>query len=347
MAFLQGLVSLYSPSCQEAAVAEYAVRFMRTAGYAAEIDAVGNVVGMRGDGARRLLLLGHIDTVPGEIPVRLSDDGTVLYGRGSVDAKGPFAALVGATARAALAQGWAVQVVGAVEEECATSAGARHIARTSPRPEAIVIGEPSGWDRFTLGYKGRLLVDYTLVQPMAHRAGPQAAACEAAVAYWQQVAAYAAAYNAGQERQFDKLDPSLRQINSSDDGLYETVTMGIGLRLPPGLDVDALQARLAEWAGPATVTMRGLEYPVSADRRNALTSAFLAAIRAEGGKGAFVYKTGTSDMNVLARVFDSPIVAYGPGDSSLDHTPDEHLDLAEYLRACRVVQGVVERLMRA
>jgi len=75
-----------------------------------------------------------------------------------------------------------------------------------------------------------------------------------------------------------------------------------------------------------------------------LTGAFLAAIRAEGGKGAFVVKTGTSDMNVLARHYDCPILAYGPGDSSLDHTPEERLDLDEYLRACRVVQGVIVRL---
>ena len=51
-----------------------------------------------------------------------------------------------------------------------------------------------------------------------------------------------------------------------------------------------------------------------------------------------------SDMNVLARHYDCPILAYGPGDSSLDHTPEERLDLDEYLRACRVVQGVIVRL---
>ena len=51
-------------------------------------------------------------------------------------------------------------------------------------------------------------------------------------------------------------------------------------------------------------------------------------------------------MNVLGAHCGCPIVAYGPGDSALDHTPDEHINLDEYLRACRVVQGVVERLGR-
>jgi LysW-gamma-L-lysine carboxypeptidase len=326
-------------------VAACLVRWMQALGYDdAQVDAVGNAVGVRGSGPRELLLLGHIDTVPGVIPVRVADG--ELHGRGAVDAKGPFAAFVVGVARAALAVGVTVRVVGAVEEECATSAGARHVARSYASPEAIIIGEPSSWDRLTLGYKGRLLVDYCLTQPMAHRAGQQETACEAAVAYWQQVVAYAAAFNADQERQFDRLDPSLRQIVSSDDGLFETVTMSIGLRLPPGLDVAALQAQVQAWAGAATVTTRGLELAVSAGRRNPLTSSFLAAIRAAGAKGAFVVKTGTSDMNVLARHFDCPIAAYGPGDSALDHTPEERINLDEYLRACRVVQGVVERLGR-
>ena len=57
----------------------------------AHVDEVGNAVGVRGSGAREVLLLGHIDTVPGVIPVRVADG--VLHGRGTVDAKGPFAAL--------------------------------------------------------------------------------------------------------------------------------------------------------------------------------------------------------------------------------------------------------------
>jgi LysW-gamma-L-lysine carboxypeptidase len=49
-------------------------------------------------------------------------------------------------------------------------------------------------------------------------------------------------------------------------------------------------------------------------------------------------------MNVVAPIWDCPIVAYGPGDSALDHTPDEHIDLDEYLRAIRVLTGTIERL---
>ena len=67
-------------------------------GFRTEIDGAGNAVGMIGDGPREIVLLGHIDTVPGAIPVRIEDG--VLYGRGAVDAKGPLATFVCAAARA-------------------------------------------------------------------------------------------------------------------------------------------------------------------------------------------------------------------------------------------------------
>ena len=49
-------------------------------------------------------------------------------------------------------------------------------------------------------------------------------------------------------------------------------------------------------------------------------------------------------MNVVGPIWQCPIVAYGPGDSSLDHTPDEHLVITEYLRAIDVLQCVLEEI---
>jgi LysW-gamma-L-lysine carboxypeptidase len=46
-------------------------------------------------------------------------------------------------------------------------------------------------------------------------------------------------------------------------------------------------------------------------------------------------------MNIVGPAWGCPIVAYGPGDSALDHTPDEHLDLAEYERAIDVLARVL------
>ena len=72
---------------------------------------------------RQLVLLGHMDTVPGEVP--LAREGDLLFGRGSVDAKGPLAAFIAAVARVGEQPDWTIAVVGAVEEEAPWPSGLR------------------------------------------------------------------------------------------------------------------------------------------------------------------------------------------------------------------------------
>jgi len=342
--FLRELVSIASPSTQEQAASAYLVEAMRGRDYdEAFVDEAGNAVGIWGRGARELVLLGHIDTVPGHIPVR--QEGDLLYGRGSVDAKGPLACFVSAVARLPKLDTCRLVVVGAVEEEAASSKGARHVIGRY-HPECFIIGEPSQWQAITLGYKGRLLVDYTLCRDMSHSAGQLASGPETAVGFWNALVQHTTAYNAGRAV-FDALDASLRSIQSSNDGLQEVVTQRIGLRLPLGYDTAALQTYLRDQAGEATLHFSGYEVAHKSDKRNPLVKNFLKAIREHGGEPKFKVKTGTSDMNVLAPHWRCPVVAYGPGDSALDHTPHEHISLQEYTRAINVLTRVLQLLVEA
>ena len=45
-------------------------------------------------------------------------------------------------------------------------------------------------------------------------------------------------------------------------------------------------------------------------------------------------------MNVVGPVWQCPILAYGPGDSSLDHTPHEQIELPEYLSKINFENGI-------
>lgn len=45
-------------------------------------------------------------------------------------------------------------------------------------------------------------------------------------------------------------------------------------------------------------------------------------------------------MNLYAGAWDCPMATYGPGDSELDHAPNEHLDLGEFERATSVLESV-------
>jgi len=114
---LTKLVSLPSPSEHEAKASAYLAGWLNAHGLKAHVDVAGNAVGVKGDGPQEILLLGHIDTFPGEVPVRR--EGNLLYGRGSVDAKGPLCTFAAAAAQVEVPAGWRITVVGAVEEECA------------------------------------------------------------------------------------------------------------------------------------------------------------------------------------------------------------------------------------
>jgi LysW-gamma-L-lysine carboxypeptidase len=52
----------------------------------------------------------------------------------------------------------------------------------------------------------------------------------------------------------------------------------------------------------------------------------------------------TGDMNILGNAMNLPIVTYGPGDGHLDHTPDEHIEVAEYLQAIDVYKDFLLKL---
>lgn len=341
---LRGMVEIESVSGDEGPVARWLVDRMARLGFDARVDGAGNAVGVRAgappdDGRwRDVVLLGHIDTVPGRIPVRLEDG--VLHGRGTVDAKGPFATFVAATARTTPAPGVRIHVIGAVEEEAATSKGARHVL-PGLAPELCLIGEPSGADALTLGYKGRVLFDATLRQPGGHSAGPVGSVAERACRWWGHVERHADAFNEGVDPLFDRLMPSLRSIATSSDGLYDEARLTCGFRLPPAFDVDALERALRSFDEEVALVRYG-EEPAWADGRSSpWARAFTRAWRKRGATPRFKRKTGTSDLNVLGPAWRCPIAAYGPGDSTLDHTPEERIEVAELLRAVEVLEDAL------
>ena len=355
-ALLTGMLATFTPSGAERPLAEWLCEQVRPLGFSAEVDAVGNFIATLpatvAVPAAPIILLGHMDTVPGEIAVRC--EGDILYGRGAVDAKGPLAAFIAATARAAndpTPRQRPIIIVGAVEEEAATSRGARAVLNQW-QPAFTVIGEPSGANAVTLGYKGRLLVTYRAEQAGAHTARPDETVCARGVAFWLAVQAAATDWNAAHVGQsgvpphFAALMPSLRAMRSGSDGFTDWCALEIGYRLPPDCDIPALQAWL-EAAAVTTgghVTCRGAEVAFHSPRSGPLVSAFVRALRAAELTPAFKLKTGTSDMNVVGPVWNCPILAYGPGDAALDHTPNEHITLSEYHQGIAVLAHVLVEL---
>ncbi len=344
VALLHNMLRIPSYSGEEGALARFLVEQARQMGLHAYVDEAGNFVASTHEtlDAPPIVLLGHMDTVRGDIPVRIEDG--LLYGRGAVDAKGPLAAFICATARVRSTLQRPVVIVGAVEEESATSRGARAVVERY-RPTACIIGEPSGSDAVTIGYKGRLLVECVATRSSSHSAGPLQSSSEVATAFWERVRRSAEEWNQrfAPNSAFAALLPSLRTVNSEHDGFEDRTRLFIGYRLPPNCDIAGLRAQLAQWASEADIQLSfsGEEAAFQSTRTTPLARSFSVALRAQGVQPIFKYKTGTSDMNVVGPTWGQNIVAYGPGDSRLDHTPQEHIRIAEYNAGIDVLSAVL------
>jgi len=336
---LDGMLRIPSETGDEDRIGEWLVQRLTGIGFEAGRDAAGNVIAGWGEGDSEIVLLGHIDTVAGHVDVRR--EGGRLFGRGSVDAKGPLAAAISAVSRRPLTGTHRYTVIGAVEEE-GSSRGAHHLT-ARPGPDHLIVLEPSGWDGITLGYKGSLRVGYQLVQPAGHGAGRLPSAGDVAVEFIRRAQDHAAVVNEGRSL-FERLDVRVLQLASGSDGLEEVAAAVLGFRLPPGTDAPGLMSLLESWRGEAVLECRGAEQPVRAAKSSPLARAFVSAIRTHGGEPRFKLKTGTSDMNILAPAWGCPSVAYGPGESALDHTPNESVDVAEWARGVDVLHSVLGTL---
>jgi LysW-gamma-L-lysine carboxypeptidase len=335
---LERMLAIPSPSGGEAELAGFVAGQMRSLGLRATVDAAGNAVGEIGEAERpRLLLLGHLDTVAPALPVRR--EGAAIRGRGAVDAKGPLAALLCAAASARVPG--RVVVVGAVEEETPGSAGSRFLVATQPPPDAVVIGEPTGCFGVGMGYKGRAGVVYEVRRPACHSSSPDEKAVETAVRFWLDIRNRCQEPVAGPR--FEAPTAALTRL----EGDAEHATAWIDCRVPPAFDQDGFERFLAAVSRGGTVRLDERTPAIRRDRRDPVVRALSAAIRRQDGTPRLTLKTGTSDMNVVGQAWQVPMAAYGPGDSSLDHTAGERLELADLHRSIAVLAEALPALAGA
>ncbi len=173
----ESLVRIPSLSGMEGSLAQELSRALR--GFCeVEEDTWGTVIGRvhRGDGPT-VVLEGHMDTVPvgdGATWSRPSNgqvqDG-VLWGRGAVDMKGAIAAqLAGAESAAGAIQGTLLLIyVG--HEETAEGVALAQALDTLPRPDVVVLGEPTDL-RIALGHRGRAVLRLEVQGSAAHASMP-------------------------------------------------------------------------------------------------------------------------------------------------------------------------------
>ena len=336
MKLLKQLVETYSPSHNEANAVNFFIKELENLGYDTNVDEIGNAIGKIGNGSLNVYLIGHIDTVPGNLPVILENG--KLFGRGSVDAKGCLCAFAEAAAEFIESKDLSITVIGCVREE-SDSAGAYQILKDFSPPDFLMIGEPSGWEGITIGYRGVMWLTYNYESSRHHHGAPEPTPAEVGVKFYNKILnEFAEEYPS-----FDK--PSLRLVNMNT---YQNkgnvgINMKIDLRTPINFDfknfLDYCYANL----NGATLKHDQPIPAVLTNKRNNLVSSLLGGIRLHNGKPKFKKKTGSADMNILAQ-WNCPVVAYGPGDSSLDHTSEEHISIDEYKKSISILKTALKKI---
>ncbi|MEG1825509.1 MAG: M20/M25/M40 family metallo-hydrolase [Cloacibacillus sp.] len=337
VALLIDLVAVASPTWHEADAARLlADRLPRFGWESAHLDGAGSVVATKGRGDKELLLLSHIDTVPGG-PAFYVDD-TKLVGRGSVDAKSPCCALAVGGGSVCVPDGWRVTFVAAVGEEI-DSRGAR-FRMPLHEPSALIVGEPTGSGGVALSYRGRILFSFAGEDGGAHRSGspgPMTGAVLAAAELTQLTEKLGKGYST-----------AVMEMEGHEAG-KRTASVTMDLRTPIGAEQAELETMLAAIAEKNGVTLNIIEYvpPHEVGMSDPVIRAFRAAIRGVTGQAPRVLaKQGTCDFNVLS-VWGCPMGAYGPGDSQYDHSSNEQIEIAEFLRGVEVVKEALPKVMAA
>jgi LysW-gamma-L-lysine carboxypeptidase len=124
----------------------------------------------------------------------------------------------------------------------------------------------------------------------------------------------------------------------------------LDIRLPPGTSSAAVRADLLAVTeghakrNPGASFKLEFEEPTEAyeaQTDSLIVRAFQRSILTSlHTKPAFTHKTGTGDMNTLSERMRIPCVTYGPGDSRLEHTDGEYVEIPDYLNSIAVLQGV-------
>lgn len=352
--FLTQMLKTYSPTGQEKKLAEFLQREMKKLGFRVKIDDIGNVIGEIGRGRPVTLLCGHMDTVPGYIPVRMV--GNKLFGRGAVDAKGSLAAMIlGATEFARKKKKGKVIVAGVVQEEGA-SKGIRNLLKSRLEVDFAIFGEPSRFNQIIVGYRGRAQLKIKCKTMGGHAGAPWAfiSAIEGAYQIWLDINRHQ--FKSQREGQhFYSVSTCLTQIEGGEatNVVPSNCEMTIDVRVPPQLRcrnvVEEIKGILRNYESrkDLEVSMKTENFmePFEVSVDSVLVKSLRDAIRRETKHPIkLVRKTGASDMNFFGTKFRIPMVAYGPGNPEVEHTLNEYIETPEYTTSIRILGNTLEKL---
>jgi acetylornithine deacetylase len=265
-----------------------------------------------------------MDTVPPFFPSR--EDAEFIWGRGSADAKGIIASMIGA-AEGLLESGVRNFGLLFVVGEERNSAGAIAAAESPRGSRFLINGEPTE-NKLALATKGLVRFEVEAHGKLAHSAYPELG--ESAI-----------------EKLLDVLQ-EIRKIRLPEDPLLGRSTMNIGVisgGRAPNVIPDAAMAEIAvRLVGDAAPIREAIIRAVGdrAELREVLAIPAIRFDRLDGFETSVV--AYTTDVPVFGNSWGKPYLL-GPGNIHLAHTSEERVPKKELLAASRIYQEMVKKLL--
>ena len=353
---LEKALRLYTPSLSEKPFAEFLADKCDDLGFEnIHIDEVGNLIATKGSGSPKILLCGHMDTVPGKIKVK--NDNGFLYGRGASDAKAPLMSML--LAAATMQNHTGTVVFAAVVDEEGNATGIKSLVKQKLDIDYAIFGEPSGIRNITIAYKGRIAINLKInVGNSAHASAPWLAKNAIDEAY----VFINALKNELEGNQANKpkgmlLTATLTEIKGGTSHNVTAVECDavMDVRIPVDMNCTSVGEKIAttvqevskKQGVSAFYSVLDETEPFEAPHDSPLVRALtLGVIDVEKSRPQLIRKTGTGDMNIIGNALNIPVVTYGPGDPHASHTIDERVSIDEFLRSIEVFKHMLYHLKR-
>jgi succinyl-diaminopimelate desuccinylase len=311
-------------------------------------------------GAPRMIWEGHLDTVQvGGMadPFTARIEGGRLYGRGAVDDKGCLAMFMLAM-RALRRRGRSrcdLTFLAAMDEEAAFRGVAHHIAAHPPYDLGIA-GEPTGL-RIVTACKGVVRWEIEVTGRSAHSSRPQDGvdALHAATDLLAHLRTHIAATRRSHPLLGERtLTCTLMQAGEGVNSVPATARLTFDFRTLPDQTGAEAWAEIADvvasFARARSDGARFATHPPFVDSVSmevapeaAIVGGLARALQDHGLPGAAIGVPFGSDASKLTRA-GSPTVIFGPGHIEQAHADDEHVEIAQIVRAAGVLVSLAESL---
>lgn len=333
LAATAALVAVRSVSRDERELADSVEARLRSSSHLL-VDRVGdNVVARTMQGrSTRLVLGGHLDTVPANGNDVPRIEGEVLWGLGAADMKAGLAVMLALAERHAEPALDVTYVFYAREEIAASESGLIELHDARPdllAGDVAILGEPTdGW--IEAGCQGVLRMLVTLGGVRAHAARP-----------WMgrnaihRAGRLLSVLDAHESRRPEILGCRFREAllatriegGVAGNVVPDRVALELVHRFAPDRDADAAEAAVRDLLAPLLEDGDRIEVvDRAAAARPALDHPVVAALVERGGLEVRA-KLGWTDVARFAE-WGVPAVNFGPGSSTLAHSPEERVDRA-------------------